>query len=75
MDELAEIFPPEVMSDIKKLSEHVPPPTERVNLWGHCILPGFSAEAVQNAYKNWDVRKTDVLIASFPKTGNNIFFC
>ena len=75
MDKLAEIFPPEVMPDIKKLLENGMPGTERAKLWGHYIVPGFSAEAVQNAYKNWDVRKTDVLLASYQKTGKNIFCC
>ena len=74
MDKLAEIFPPEMMPDIKELLEHGMPGTERANLWGHYIVPGFSAEAVQNAHKNWDVRKIDVLLASYPKTGKNIFF-
>ena len=74
MEKLAEIFPPDVMPEIKKHFEYGVPGTERSSLWGYNIAPGFSAEAAQQGYENWKVRKTDVLLASYPKTGENFFF-
>ena len=74
MEKLAEILPPDVMPEIEKYLEYGVPSTERTSLWSYNLIPGFSAEAAQDGYENWNVRKTDVLLASYPKTGKNFFF-
>jgi len=37
---------------------------------GHVFLPGFSPEAAEFSYNNFEPTEHDVFIMSYPKTGN-----
>lgn len=70
MEKLNVIIPAEVKEDFQKISEIGLPGFDQNTLWGYNILPGLSAEAAQYAYEEWSPRRTDVFIATYPKSGN-----
>ena len=59
-------------NEIQSFEKWVKSPKEEINIFcikGHNMLPIFSSEAIQYAYHQWEIKKGDVFIVSYPKTG------
>lgn len=69
MEKLSAFVPPEAMEEIKKYLKYELAKIERKTLRGYKVIPVFSAKAIEYAYENWSPRKSDVFLATYPKTG------
>ena len=69
MEKILKALSPEEQATFKSYCTERLPEGERSQLWGYNIMPGFSAEAAKYAYEEWDVKSSDIFLASFPKTG------
>ena len=76
---LDEVVPEEVKPKVKELVSHVLARMKQTELQSMKSRPDykffapFNAEVVEWEWENWQPRKGDVLIVSFPKTGIMFF--
>jgi len=71
MEELIALLPSEDRENFKTFFQNNSMPGFDVTeIQGYRLYPGFAADGeVEYAYNEWNIRKNDVFIASFPKTG------
>ena len=67
-------FTPEEQEELNDLFELRPPAVIRSKFHGYNISPGYSVDAMKYTYEKWNIRKNDVFVVSYPKTGNAVLF-
>ena len=69
MDKFMTYFSPQEQEEVKEFLALKPPNIEKIQYRGYNIFPGFSIEAIRYLYDEWKVKKNDVFVVSYPKTG------
>ena len=68
-NKLINLFPPEDHGKVKKFIEMDLPGVDKFTYQGYEIIAGIDPETIKYAFNEWKIKKTDVFVASYPKTG------
>ncbi|XP_076821594.1 sulfotransferase 1C4-like [Clavelina lepadiformis] len=72
MEKLADILSTEEIKLMKTIEETKLPENPQLELWkGYQIIPAISPQVIEYFNDNFPIRKGDVFICSYPKTGSN----
>jgi len=62
-------FSPQEQEELKEFFALKPTTIKKIQYQGYNIFPGFSMEAIKYLNDVWKVKRNDVFVVSYPKTG------